>query len=195
MRRFVVAVPAETSLIAVAFPEALRGRDQEKAEAPKTPKSEQVRRQNPFAATSPPETPPTLPTAEAATSVVVAEVSSQPAAASAQGASDSDSAATGPGSPSQPKVIFSEVEYLRKPDPEYPPKSRRTKDEGTVILRVLVSDTGLPTKAEVQKSSGSERLDEAARFAVMNALFKPHIENGRALTVFVLVPISFKLND
>jgi len=61
-------------------------------------------------------------------------------------------------------------------------------------MRVLVSDAGLPVRAEVHRSSGSPRLDEAARQAVLGALFKPYIENGKSLTVYVLVPINFKLS-
>jgi len=91
-------------------------------------------------------------------------------------------------------TIASSVEYLRKPTLEYPPKSRREREEGEAVMRVLVSDAGLPLRAEVERSSGSPRLDEAARQAVLGALFKPYIENGKPLTVYVLVPINFKLS-
>jgi protein TonB len=100
-----------------------------------------------------------------------------------------------PLSPAQPKTISSEVEYLQAPRPEYPAISKRQGEEGKVDLRVLVSEAGRPQRVEVVNSSGVPRLDEAARQAVMRALFKPHIENGKPVTVFVLVPINFELRS
>ncbi|MBV6322707.1 energy transducer TonB, partial [Duganella sp. HSC-15S17] len=92
------------------------------------------------------------------------------------------------------KTISSEVEYLRKPSPEYPAKARREHEEGDTLMLVLVSEAGAPLRASVEKSSGSARLDEAARVAVMGALFKPYMENGKALSVYALVPVKFRLS-
>ncbi len=94
---------------------------------------------------------------------------------------------------STPKTISSGVEYIRQPQPEYPPIARRKEEQGNVILRVLVNDKGHPEQVEIQKSSGFLRLDEAARQAALRALFKPHIENGQAIAVYAIVPISFHL--
>lgn len=67
------------------------------------------------------------------------------------------------------------------------------KEEGTVGLRILVNESGRAQNVEVQKSSGSARLDNAAREAALLALFKPHLEDGRAVSVHVSVPINFFL--
>lgn len=97
--------------------------------------------------------------------------------------------------PSQPKTVSTGVEYLQAPAPEYPPLARRMGEEGRVTLRVLVNENGRPTRVDVQKTSGSPRLDEAARQAVLRAMFKPHIEDGRATTVYAIVPITFHLDN
>ena len=98
-----------------------------------------------------------------------------------------------PPKPAQPKTISSGVEYRTPPAPVYPAQSKRSGEEGTVILRVLVSESGTPTQVTVQTSSGSPRLDEAARQAVLRAHFKPFLEDNNPVSVYVLVPINFKL--
>ena len=95
----------------------------------------------------------------------------------------------------QPKTISSGVEYVRPPRPNYPLSSRRIHEEGKAVIRVLVNEQGMPAQAEVQQSSGSARLDEAAKLAVMGALFKPFMDNGKAMTVYALVPIRFQLDS
>lgn len=103
--------------------------------------------------------------------------------------------AAAPTAPAQPKTISSGVEYLQTPQPRYPPLSRRTGEEGRTILRVLVNAQGMPERADIRTSSGSARLDDAAREAVMRAQFRPHIDNGVAVAVFVIVPILFQLHN
>jgi protein TonB len=97
-----------------------------------------------------------------------------------------------PAVPALPKTI-SGVEYIRAPLPDYPPISKRMGEEGKVILRVLVNEKGLPERVDVRQSSGSARLDEAARQAALRALFKPHLEDGRPVAVYALVPIDFSI--
>lgn len=93
-----------------------------------------------------------------------------------------------------PPTIATEVEYLQPPQPEYPALARRMREQGKVVLRVLVDEKGHPERADVHRSSGSARLDEAARQAVLRALFKPHHDDGRAVAVYALVPIQFQLD-
>ena len=92
--------------------------------------------------------------------------------------------------PATPKTI-SGVEYLNPPRPEYPPASRRKGEQGEVQLHVLINAQGRAEQIEIIKSSDFSRLDEAARQAVMRAVFKPYLENGRPLAVFAIVPILF----
>lgn len=94
--------------------------------------------------------------------------------------------------PAAPMVVDA-VDYLRPPAPRYPQAAKRARVQGTVVLRVLIDTEGRPCEVVVHESSGSEQLDAAARESVMAALFKPHLENGVARTVQVLIPIEFSL--
>lgn len=98
-----------------------------------------------------------------------------------------------PAVPAGPRVV-SAVEYIRAPQPVYPSVSRRMGEQGVVTLRVLVNEKGHAEQASVQKSSGSSNLDEAGRAAVMRALFKPYVEDGKAQPVYVVVPINFQMS-
>lgn len=83
--------------------------------------------------------------------------------------------------------------YLNNPRPGYPALSRRLREEGQVTLRVLVSPDGQPAQVELRTSSGSERLDRAAREAVARWRFVPARRGDSAIESWVLVPIVFKL--
>ncbi|WP_231874430.1 energy transducer TonB [Azoarcus sp. KH32C] len=83
--------------------------------------------------------------------------------------------------------------YLNNPAPAYPPLSRRMREEGKVMLRVQVTAEGLPARVEVAESSGSGRLDQAAREAVQRWRFVPAKQDGHAVEAGVIVPIIFKL--
>ncbi|MFZ6657283.1 TonB family protein [Undibacterium sp. TJN19] len=99
-----------------------------------------------------------------------------------------------PVAPTQPKQI-SAVEYLRAPQPDYPPMARRLGEEGKVTMRILVNEKGVAERVEIQKSSGSNRLDEAAKTAILRAIFKPYLEDGKALTVIATATINFSLSS
>jgi len=100
-----------------------------------------------------------------------------------------------PAAPATPRTISSGVEYIRAPSPEYPVASNRMREEGKVIMRVLVNEQGHAEHIEIQKTSGSTRLDDAAKQALMRALFKPYMEDGKAMPVYVIVPINFHLQN
>ena len=134
----------------------------------------------------------TTPSPQAITAA--AQAASPPAAAEAAPA-PAPAAPAAPSVAAAPKTISSGVEYLQLPQPEYPSISRRMGEEGQVVLRVLVDAKGHPERVEVQKSSGKPRLDEAGRQAVLRALFRPHIDDGQAVAVYVIVPIKFQLNN
>lgn len=115
--------------------------------------------------------------------------------APAESAAPVVAAAPAPATPALPKTISSGADYLQPPQPDYPPLSLRMREQGRVVLRVLVDAKGHPERVEVQKSSGLPRLDEAGRQAVLRALFRPYIDDGQAVAVYVIVPINFQLNN
>ena len=93
----------------------------------------------------------------------------------------------------QPRVVSS-VDYLgRRPNPVYPRASQRRREQGRVVVRVLISTSGTVVNASVARSSGFERLDDAALKAVRQARFKPYSENGVALQALADIPFDFVL--
>ncbi len=86
------------------------------------------------------------------------------------------------------------VAYLNNPAPAYPRLSKRAGEQGRVLMKVLVSVEGLPASVEVSKSSGYEQLDAAAMAAVKQWRFEPARKAGKALSAYVMVPLSFSLN-
>ncbi len=87
--------------------------------------------------------------------------------------------------------LVASVEYIRTQPPVYPKESRRRNEHGTVVLRVLVDASGRPAQIQVERSSGFDRLDDAARCAVEKFLFRPYEVNGIAQPAQVLIPIGF----
>lgn len=86
------------------------------------------------------------------------------------------------------------VEYLREPVPRYPPQSRKLREQGLVVLRVVIDERGAACEVYIENSSGHSRLDEAAREAITRAEFRPYVEDGVARRAMVLIPIEFSLH-
>ena len=86
------------------------------------------------------------------------------------------------------------VSYLNNPAPDYPPMSRRIGEEGRVLMKVLVTVEGSAAQVEIEKTSGSERLDKAAMAAVKQWRFITARKNNQPLSAYVLVPIKFALD-
>ena len=84
--------------------------------------------------------------------------------------------------------------YLHNPRPAYPRISRRRGEQGKVLLRVKVATNGKATSVILTKSSGSNRLDNAARKTVYKWRFIPAKSKGKPVSGWVIVPIVFKLN-
>jgi len=83
--------------------------------------------------------------------------------------------------------------YLRNPAPQYPLAARRTGQQGTATVRVLVTREGLPARVDLEKTSGSMHLDNAAVEAVKGWRFVPARRGNEAVEGWVLVPIVFRL--
>lgn len=83
--------------------------------------------------------------------------------------------------------------YLRNPPPDYPAAAKRDNIEGSVLLKVDVSENGNALSLAVEKSSGSSLLDNAARDAVKQWRFLPAHRNGHPIAAAVMVPVIFRL--
>ncbi len=91
-------------------------------------------------------------------------------------------------------VAPSAIAYGSKTSVPYPVDAWRRHEQGTVILRVLVDADGNVLTVEVETSSGSPRLDRAARDAVKSWRFNPAKHGGVALSAWARVPVSFNLS-
>lgn len=76
-----------------------------------------------------------------------------------------------------------------------PALSRRYGEQGTVLLRVQVKADGNAGAVEIRTSSGFPMLDEAARDAVKEWRFIPATRDGKPVTEWYLVPVTFTLRN
>jgi protein TonB len=81
---------------------------------------------------------------------------------------------------------------IRRIEPEYPELARKLHQEGVVILRAVITISGAVDEAQVVKSAGP-LLDAAALSAVRRWSYKPATRDGRAVTVYLDVTVSFFL--
>jgi protein TonB len=72
-------------------------------------------------------------------------------------------------------------------------RARAKGIEGTVVLLAQVDAAGAVTSCEVETSSGSELLDDAARDSLLQWRFKPRLVDGVARSFLARVPFRFSL--
>ena len=87
----------------------------------------------------------------------------------------------------------SDADYLRNPKPPYPALSRRLGEQGLVVHSVLIGVDGAAVSARLVKSSGFERLDQAAYQAVMRWRYTPGKRNGVPEAMTFNVPFNWVL--
>jgi len=87
----------------------------------------------------------------------------------------------------------SAVRYLKEPVLNFPLLSKRAKEQGTVVLRITVDVNGRLKEAWVHKSSGFERLDQAALQDIRSARFAPQMEDGKPVEWQTLAPLAYDL--
>jgi len=83
-------------------------------------------------------------------------------------------------------------------DDYYPDASRRLGEEGLTVVDICVGPDGKLTEPpKVGKTSGHERLDQAAVkvASVGSGRFKPATEEGKPVTKCTQLPIRFKLHN
>ena len=77
--------------------------------------------------------------------------------------------------------------------PPYPAASLRANETGIVQLRFLFDVDGKVLDSKVERSSGSRRLDEAARAGLSLCKFKPATLNGRPERTWGRIEYEWKL--
>ena len=93
------------------------------------------------------------------------------------------------------EVAPTELAYNRRTPIPYPRDAAQQHLQGTVILRVLVGTDGTAQTIEIEKSSGSRSLDNAARNAVSHWTFQAGTRGGIATALWARVPITFTLQQ
>jgi protein TonB len=83
--------------------------------------------------------------------------------------------------------------YFLNPPPPYPSAARREKQEGRVLLTVLVDVRGRASSVTLKQSSGFPLLDEAAVNGVKGWRFKAGRMAGIPVETSVDIPIRFQL--
>jgi len=101
---------------------------------------------------------------------------------------------TGPAIPAQPDSEPVAVGYGSHASVSYPHDSLKAREQGTVMLLVLVGVDGKVEDIRIEKSSGYARLDRAALNAVKLWSFNPARHGGVTERAWAKVPISFTLS-
>ena len=79
--------------------------------------------------------------------------------------------------------------------PIYPHASRRLKQEGTVVVELLVLEDGSVGDARIARSSGHPELDYSAFYEVFNWKVNPGTVNGLPTRMWGRFAITFKLSN
>lgn len=91
-----------------------------------------------------------------------------------------------------PIVSDASVKGYRTP-PRYPIKAQRRKQQGVVLIHVLISETGKREGIKIHTPSKHTMLNQAALKAVKKWRFDPYIVNGKPVRSWVEIPIEFKI--
>lgn len=114
---------------------------------------------------------------------------------------------TAPAQPPPPPAVqegdlvgFNELDtkptFARRARTEYPGIARRQKIEETILVSVLISETGEVLDTKIVKGE-SRRLgfDESAIRALQGSTFNPGIKDGKRVRTWWVVPVSFRLSN
>lgn len=102
-----------------------------------------------------------------------------------------------PASQSLASVVMSSELSLSCPQramPNYPAASRRLNEQGRLVVRVELDETGRIAAARVAESSGHKRLDDAGLEAVKNWHCNAATRNGVAVRGIAMQPFDFILD-
>jgi len=79
---------------------------------------------------------------------------------------------------------------------QYPDSARKNKQEGRSIIKFIVSNKGVVQNPIVLNSSSFPLLDsEAIRVVRTMPVWKPAKQNGKFVSVYFTLPISFEIGN
>ncbi|MDH3892156.1 MAG: M56 family metallopeptidase [candidate division Zixibacteria bacterium] len=79
--------------------------------------------------------------------------------------------------------------------PVYPVKAKKAGIEGEVWIKSLVSIKGTVLKAQLAKTSGQKSMDKSALKAAYQSKYKPAMQKGKPVAVWVTYKVAFALSD
>ena len=82
---------------------------------------------------------------------------------------------------------------LYAPDPPYSDIARRAGYQGTVVLWLIVTEQGLPTKIRVRAIAQGSVGRGSDRYPVKHWKFEPAKKDGKAVPVMINVEVNFRL--
>ena len=103
-----------------------------------------------------------------------------------------------PASPDAAPAVMEQLPTLAKGEKEmymrvkYPMVARENGVQGTVQVRVQIDETGKIIQSEIGKGIGAGCDEEALRVVRLSA-FMPGILRGKPVTMWLTVPVSFKM--
>jgi len=85
------------------------------------------------------------------------------------------------------------VQCPERTPPRYPPQAKRQREQGEVRLRVELDENGRIDRVTIVSSSGSPRLDEAARTAIESWRCRPAQHDGKPVRAVAMQSLDFVL--
>ena len=85
------------------------------------------------------------------------------------------------------------VAFQPDADAYYPSFSKRSGEQGAVVVRLIIDDLGSVEDVQILQSSSFPRLDRAGTEIGKNYKFKPTLLNGKAVRVSTNLLIKFNL--
>jgi protein TonB len=82
---------------------------------------------------------------------------------------------------------------IRRGTVPYPPIARAQRIQGTVLLSVLVSETGQVLEVRILRGVSGVGLNEAAERIMRTSTFSPPTKDGVRVKAWTTVPVDFKL--
>jgi periplasmic protein TonB len=97
--------------------------------------------------------------------------------------------------PVGPVALSSELAVIcsNRPSPVYPERSKRLRETGTVVIKVLLNLDGRVESSHLEQSSGFPRLDNAALSAVNGWQCSAPLRDGRPVRAIAFQPFNFGL--
>lgn len=93
----------------------------------------------------------------------------------------------------RPGLPDGEAVSLGRIAPDYPPVSRQLGEQGAAVFLLGIAEDGTVTSAVLEKSSGHDRLDQAAREALVLARFQPAVQDGAPIPSMKRFTVEFRL--